>query len=439
MQSRRDCLFWKIEKYGMEPSYLYGSMHTGNSISEDVYQSVSHNDFTQIWMESIPDVDSHTDEANLARTIHQIKPTNSTVRGLDEFSSSETKKLFRMIAKLNSSGLLPGLKNITTEEKTDLKSIFAIIDKGLTTEEYKLTEEDINKFLGILSKLSLSGLLDAMNRELTSEEKAAQKDIKSMYNLYKRTLSSAEFEFIINERNARWLKKAFQKGNELIVVGAVHLFGKKGLLNSLLCQGYYITPLEPNTSHDILFDGRIVFKTPAEIEKAQAAIASDSLMNAVLSGKKPAKNLSFDELKDFISNILTQAEKILVENPIENKIKQYAGMYAALFNMSTLTRELNKNTGRLKLIASSKDLIAKTQNPEELKSVMEAFGAKYYNIDTGKISENETTVREFLIQQLNKTYVSNSSENNFIRLIFDAYSTFTAANSVTKTPQNKPK
>lgn len=63
--------------------------------------------------------------------------------------------------------------------------------------------------------------------------------------------NASDFEHtLIDERNHNWLKamtdrSEFAKGNYMMVVGALHLYGKQGLLQLLTNAGFDLTPLTP--------------------------------------------------------------------------------------------------------------------------------------------------------------------------------------------------
>ena len=73
-------------------------------------------------------------------------------------------------------------------------------------------------------------------------------DMNAMNKIYQQTMElSGEEDYLIKERNLRWMKTLpglLQKESQFIAVGALHLAGQFGLVEQLKQSGYTVTPVK---------------------------------------------------------------------------------------------------------------------------------------------------------------------------------------------------
>lgn len=75
-----------------------------------------------------------------------------------------------------------------------------------------------------------------------------QQDIEALYQMILENTNEEEIEFMLNERNRKWIPQIQQlieeKQSAFIAVGAGHLPGEEGVLNLLEELGYELNPIE---------------------------------------------------------------------------------------------------------------------------------------------------------------------------------------------------
>ena len=118
----------------------------------------------------------------------------------------------------------------------------------LETADYQLTllygyslEEQADAILEIIDKGNSRELLV----ELTEVYKS--QDLDRLWELFKESMTSYEYDAVIKVRNLNWekqMKELLPKQTTIFVVGAGHLPGEYGMINLLREAGYKVTPVK---------------------------------------------------------------------------------------------------------------------------------------------------------------------------------------------------
>lgn len=360
MQPRNDCRLWKVQKEGQKPSYLCGSLHYG-FLPMDTYNLLVEMDtLNTLWLED--DVsglkqesgDILSSEIDIVESLRHLRGDQVEVKGLDDFTVNDLDTIIRILKAIQQP---------------------------------------------------VAQALDAYNK----------RNIKALHDAAKSKLSDEDYEFILERRNKAWIKKAFQNGGELVVVGAIHLFGENGLLNLLHNKGYIITPLEDNPSLDILFNNsQFDFeKEPASEEK-------------IYSG---GIAFTFEDLKKSILSALTKAELGITKDHLFSYLKEPISLITTFFGINKITRHINIDKSRQSFIDKYKNLFAETADFEKLHVVLESFTKDLYKLETGKnyLKEHKGEAAIQYPLDVNETLISRDPARAFFVPIIEIYSMYARA------------
>ncbi len=261
-------LLWQVEKNGVKPSYLFGTMHSENpqvtrllSVVKPYFTKIdtvfleTELNITAILKSSIAlfltpgqTLDQLLDKTKYTQLIQILYE-----HGIPE-DFAKTLKPWAIMIMLSSPQQKTGdmLDLLLYQEaQAQHKKVFgletieeqlAIFEDISFPDQLILLQETINQLdqlpqifqqmLELYTQRNLTGLLDFSK--------------KYMMNDTNKTLMDTFIKRILNDRNIKMVDRmqtALQTGNSFIAVGALHLPGKNGILKLLEQQGYILTAL----------------------------------------------------------------------------------------------------------------------------------------------------------------------------------------------------
>ncbi|MCZ4282241.1 TraB/GumN family protein [Kiloniella laminariae] len=271
-------LFWKIEREGRSPSYLFGTMHVSDPriLKQKDRVKPYLNKADVLYLE----IDPTLREAREAYNV-RIRDDGKT---LDEVLPEEVYSKIRDIA----------LKQEIPEEdlkQLELWAVYSMIQSLLGEESQKVEEEGLaldfqlgqmaeendvpvksletaREQLGVFHERDDNIFYDAIIRALESPL-AVQNSLELMEQykqwylaentsaFYRSMLEELKTEppeiydimktRLIDKRNlnmANRMARGLVRGNSFTAVGALHLPGEKGILNILVERGYQVSPMD---------------------------------------------------------------------------------------------------------------------------------------------------------------------------------------------------
>lgn len=263
-------LLWKIEKAGMAPSYLYGTMHVGDprvlKLAPEVEKAFNEAD--RFGMEVLLNfqamgVITSGSFFNDGRTLKSVMKEVDYLRLIDlleqQFQMPEMAVMHMRPWVVLVLLMMPGKGQVDTDSALDMvlyrrAAMRKIPLLGLETAEEQLAvfeslkmEEQVwmlNKSVedyGMIEELfpllldnylrgDLAGLVEMQDRYMYPESDI---DDRFMYEL-------------LDKRNIRMVARMqdfLKQGNAFIAIGALHLPGKTGVLHLLEQQGYKVQPV----------------------------------------------------------------------------------------------------------------------------------------------------------------------------------------------------
>lgn len=261
-------LLWKIEKRGVEPSYLLGTIHSedprvtqlppiiqehfiqADSVTLEILLNFSNamSSLTSLYLkppQSLDKLISKEDYTQIVETLREHGMPEEAVKRLKPWA---TMMLISM-PKPKSGEFLDFLLYQNAQKLK--KRIYGL--ETAKEQEQVFENLSINEQI-ILLKETLKYLKDMPTIFDKMHELYLARDLTAMLafsNDYMRTdkhqvLVDKFMKSLIDERNQRMLKRMqvrLKEGNAFIAVGALHLPGNKGLLKLLEARGYQVEPI----------------------------------------------------------------------------------------------------------------------------------------------------------------------------------------------------
>jgi len=262
-------LLWQIEKPGLTPSYLFGTIHSedsrvtqlppivqsrleqADSVSLELHMSMSNmmkvaSAMFFVGEQSLDKLVDKTLFEQIAKVMRQYHIAPMLVKRL---------KPWAVIAMLNTpptkTGQFLDLQlykkaqqlQIPTYGLETIKEQLAIFEKFSLDEQLimlKQTMKQLDKMPAIFAKLHELYL----QRDLTALMKFSIEYMHSGND--NQALIDTYYKRIVDDRNIKMLErmeKRLEEGNAFIAVGALHLPGEKGLLKLLQGRGYRLSVL----------------------------------------------------------------------------------------------------------------------------------------------------------------------------------------------------
>jgi uncharacterized protein YbaP (TraB family) len=260
-------LLWEVSKAGVEPAYLFGTIHSEDSavlqLAEPVQQAFAASQ--AVVLEMLLDVDAMMysstamlmmDGRSLSAMIGQSLFTQVSLavqsRGIPEvvldhmkpwaaavtlsMPASETGQVLDAMLYQNALQLDKAVYGLeTVQEQLD------VFESLSGADQIALLKDAVENFSDI----------DAMHAELLAAYQ--QRDLAGLMAISEASMKTGEQrladefqQHLIVERNHRMadrMQKYLQQGKAFVAVGALHLPGEEGLLNLLEQQGYTVRRL----------------------------------------------------------------------------------------------------------------------------------------------------------------------------------------------------
>jgi len=258
-------LIWKVEKEGVAPSYLLGTMHVADSrvtnFSSTLNQIIKR--CRSLTLEVKLDANAQL-EMSQAMIVKDGKVLNQhlTLKELERIkarfvgqpammSMINLLKPWAVTLLLSMPKSSPGLPMDAV-----LQERFLALNKPVYQLESPMEQIDIFEQLSVPVQVAMLKETIAKIEEIdlvlkATMEKYLAEDIGGLLELNNELLVDSKvdempefFKDIIDRRNLKMLKRMQQRlmeGNALIAIGALHLPGEQGLLSLLDALGYQVT------------------------------------------------------------------------------------------------------------------------------------------------------------------------------------------------------
>jgi len=235
-------LLWQIEKPGLTPSYIFGTIHSEdprvNKLPPIVlprFEQAKSASFEILMdMPNLLKVASamfFTGEQSLDKLIDETLYL-SVVKALRQHQMPAT-----MVKRLKPWAVVMTLSSPPMKTGEFLDLLLYQKAQRLQIPTYGL--EKVEEQLAVFDDISLDELY--LQRDLTTLLKFSIEEMKNgSDNL---SLVDSFYERLVDDRNIRMVKRMearLQEGNAFIAIGALHLPGKKGVLKLLQERGYQV-------------------------------------------------------------------------------------------------------------------------------------------------------------------------------------------------------
>ncbi|MDH5484357.1 MAG: TraB/GumN family protein [Gammaproteobacteria bacterium] len=263
-------LLWKIEKPGMVPSHLYGTMHVGDprvvnlaAPVEQVFVKADHFVMEMLLNFRAVGVITSGSFFNDGRTLASVMQPEQYQQLLQIFK----QQLFLPEKAINNMRpwavlmalMVPGQPQVETDSAVDMvlyrrAALRKIPLMGLESPEEQLAvfeslsiEEQVwmlNKSVQEYGRYGsqMTSMLEAyLDRDL-----AALAELQEQFSYEESDIDDKFMYELIDKRNTRMVQRmqpVLQQGNAFIAIGALHLPGEKGVLHLLEQQGYSVSPV----------------------------------------------------------------------------------------------------------------------------------------------------------------------------------------------------
>ena len=272
-------IFWKVEKEGLEPSYLFGTMHLSDpeisTLDEDVKVALGNSD--TVVVESIDALDPQKAQAAMGKLAHLAFLTEGTLRDrINDDLEDELKTAIedrgipmnladRMQPWLIATTVALPICEIQRKQAGELvlDSVLAkhAEDNGLDLKGLETIEEQLTAVASLPEDYHVSALEETLvSGSLVSDMVHTMKSIYKMGNtgiifpLMKTVLpkagsgkGAAQFqEALIEKRNVTMAERVapiLENGKVFVAVGALHLPDETGLVKLLRDQGFTLTSM----------------------------------------------------------------------------------------------------------------------------------------------------------------------------------------------------
>ncbi len=259
-------LLWKIHRIGLEPSYLYGTMHLPDkeitTLSRPVLDALDNAQsvtlevkFTVNTFFEMSKAMNYSDGSTLKGTVGDELYDNAMAL-LKNYGFSE-----KMAEKLKPWSAYLSLSMPPSKGGLPLDMVILNRGKQFGAKIYGL--ETLDEQLGIFDKMEEDDQIQLLKDSVCHYDEF-QKDVLEMKELYlKRDLAGLAFmaekykpdeedrykelmEDLIEKRNHKMMERMqirLIEGNAFIAVGALHLPGEDGILGLLEKDGFIVTPV----------------------------------------------------------------------------------------------------------------------------------------------------------------------------------------------------
>ncbi len=279
-----ESIFWKVEKEGQKPSWLFGTMHMADpdiaTLRENVKNAIKASDTMVV--ESTEALDPVAAQKAMGGLAHLTLLTEGTLRDLveddleDELETALTLRGLPMpLADRMQPWLIATTISLPICELQRKQSGEKVLDAALV--EFAKAEgkdvkglESISEQLTALASLPQDYHVSALEETLASGDLAVDMietlkqsylngDMGVVFPLMKEVMPKSGQgegalqlqEVLIDKRNVLMAERAepiLKSGSAFIGVGALHLPGETGLVKLLRDNGYTVTPIQTTGS-----------------------------------------------------------------------------------------------------------------------------------------------------------------------------------------------
>ena len=258
-------LLWRVERAGVTPSYLFGTMHSDDpdvvKLSTPVQQAFDQ--AQSVTLEVVLDprsllamtsallmTDGNSLESLIGRRLYERTLEVMDARGIPEILVANMKPwavAVTLMTPLGNNGVV--LDHVLYQDA---------VAAGKKVHGLETVAEQVGLFDGLSRKDQITLLEDTLDNldtvaQMLDELQAAylDRDLKRLMELNEASMRDSDpllaetfNRKVIVERNysmAERMQPRLREGQQFIAVGALHLAGKEGLLNLLVERGYRLS------------------------------------------------------------------------------------------------------------------------------------------------------------------------------------------------------
>ena len=273
----REGLFWKIEKDGEFVGHIFGTLHMNDARIKDIYERISLvlDDSQSFAMEAFPSdhywnpyqggqlikhemvlprgdslanyvgEETYAEIEEVLVDVLGMKP--ELVRTLRPWAAMRS---FAVKAKSNDVILDYALLERAGDQKKELFQVESIEEFIVTLQEMPIEAQVALLKFTVASYNDMQAIIDDMLDAYLEE------DLEAMHSISTRFIPLEDnnkqwrdiyLRHVIEIRNivmAHYMRKPMRLGNTFIAVGAVHLFGEKGVLALIEKDGFTLTRVD---------------------------------------------------------------------------------------------------------------------------------------------------------------------------------------------------
>lgn len=269
-------IFWKIEKDGEYVGHIFGTLHMNDERIGDLHDKVSKilDDSKSFAMESFPS-DHYWNPYQGGQLIKHdmVLPRGES---LDQLVGKETYA--RIEEVLSGLGMKPefiktlrpwaAMRSFAVRAKSDKMILdYALLDRAASQKKELYQVESIEEFIVTLQEMPIDAQVALLKFTVASYDVMydiiddmldayLKQDLKSMYEISTRFIPQEPeneqwrkiyLRHVIEIRNIvmeHYMRKPMREKETFIAVGAVHLYGDKGVLALMEKDGYTVSRVE---------------------------------------------------------------------------------------------------------------------------------------------------------------------------------------------------
>lgn len=273
--------FWKIEKPGVAPSWLLGTMHAGDSsiVKMTTAEMQAFHQAQRVVLE-LSEVTDKTDIAMMktimaSANLLMYKNDDNLKKHIsdEQFQRYEAALKKRGIAYSSVQHMRPwflwlalslpqcaAFDNEGVPKPLDIRLGLDALRKGKKLVGLETVKEQIMALATFSDLFYTQSIIEVVENEALIKDQfttmgklySAGKigEIMALFDYYsKQNMTAADLQkfntILINQRNvimAKRVEPLLKKGNNFIALGALHLVGDKGLIEAFRKMGYQVTP-----------------------------------------------------------------------------------------------------------------------------------------------------------------------------------------------------
>jgi len=276
-----EAVLWKVEKEGVAPSYLFGTMHLSDAriatLSDKTKDAIKDSKVVAL---EVADLSENAVGAAMAKAAELVVYTDG--RNLQsQLDEDEFKKVQSLVAKSGMPGEFAGmfrpwivsmLLSLSDCERKQVASGAPVLDMRVAEEAQKnglevTGLETVESQLGALAAVPDDQQIQMLKVGLKYADRADDM-METLVQMYLKRRINAAMPFqialaaeqgtpasafdgfqktLLVDRNATMrdaAKSLLEKGSVFVAVGALHLPGQTGLVHLVREAGYTVTPVE---------------------------------------------------------------------------------------------------------------------------------------------------------------------------------------------------